>query len=174
MTRQVATFGVLLLMSWVVMLTTHELGHIVGGWLGGAVLLDYELMPWRLPHSLHSPDPHPRLTLWAGPLLGVLVPTLLAFAIRHPYARFIANFCLLANGTYLALAWLSNDRLLDTPRMLAAGTSPALILLFCAVTIPLGYIRFRNDCIRVLGRDPSAPKANEATGSRPPPDQTHS
>ena len=73
----------LLVPSWFVMTFTHETGHIVGGWLGGAKLTDCDLVPWRMPYSFHSPDPCPLLTLWAGPLLGVIVPMSLATLIRR-------------------------------------------------------------------------------------------
>jgi hypothetical protein len=140
----------LCLMSWIVMTVTHELGHIVGGWMGGAELQALDLSPWRLPYSVHSPDPHPKLTLWCGPLVGVLVPMAVALTVRHRYVRFVADFCVLANGVYLLGAWLSGDRFLDTPRMLEAGVHPAWIVLFCMVTIVLGYTRFRADCLAIL------------------------
>ncbi|MEL7264973.1 MAG: hypothetical protein AAFP69_09250 [Planctomycetota bacterium] len=133
---------------------THELGHIIGGACCGATLTDFDLAPWRLPYSLHSPDPHPLVTLWAGPLLGVVVPVLAAVMIRRHWAWFIADFCLIANGGYLALAWLSGDRFLDTPRLLAAGAHPATITVYCVSTISLGYVWFRSDCIRFLTPDP--------------------
>ncbi len=132
-------------MTW-----AHEIGHLLGGWIGGATLIDFELAPWRLPYSLHQPDPNPLMTLWAGPLLGVAIPGALAVVIRRQWATFIADFCLLANGSYLALAWVSGDPHLDTPRLLAAGSHLATISVFCGITICLGYFRFRRDCRAVL------------------------
>lgn len=116
-----ATLAALLAASWITMTTTHELGHLVGGWIGGAELQDFNIVPWRLPYSLHAPDPRPQLTLWSGPLVGALVPFAIGMAIGHPFARFIGDFCLLANGVYLLLGWFSGAGHLDTPRMLAAG-----------------------------------------------------
>lgn len=146
MGNRFVNFGLLLVASWAVMTVSHEVGHIVGGWAGGGTLTDFDLAPWRLPYSVHSPDPNPRLTLWAGPLLGVAA----ALAVRRRWSRFVADFCLIANGTYLALGWATGDPLLDTPKMLAAGTSPALIAAYCAITIGVGYARFRADCVAVL------------------------
>lgn len=140
----------LLLASWCVMTTTHECGHLIGGWLGGATLVEADLWPWHLPQSMHAPDPHPLLTLWSGPLLGVLIPCTIAMLLRRNWMWLFANFCLLANGLYLALAWLSGDNLLDTARLLHAGTPPATIAAFCAVTIPLGYWRLRANILTVL------------------------
>ena len=82
--------------------------------------------------------------------MGVIVPGVLALAVRHPWLVFIADFCLLANGAYLALAWFAGDRLLDTPRLLEAGASPITVGLYCVLTIGLGYLRFRRDCVLLL------------------------
>lgn len=133
----------LLAAAWCAMTFTHEGGHIVGGRLGGATLRDAELRPWRLPYSIHEPDPRPLVTLWSGPILGAIVPLAAAAAIRRDWAWFIAYFCLLANGSYLAAAWISGDRFLDTPQLLAAGAWPASILLYIVVTVVIGYWGFR-------------------------------
>ncbi len=146
--RRRLLFGLMLIAAWVVMTFTHELGHLIGGFVGGAKLTSVDLAPWRLPYSIHSPDPYPLLTLWAGPILGVIVPIGLASFVRSGWTWLIADFCLLANGCYLALAWLSGDRFLDTARLLDAGTHPIWLAAFCTVTIATGYVRFRRDCIR--------------------------
>jgi hypothetical protein len=145
----------LLVVAWCVMVVAHECGHLLGGWLGGGTLQHVELRPWRLPHSLFMPDPKPLVTLCAGPLFGVGLPLLIAIVVRgSPRAKvgawFIADFCLLANGAYLAAAWISGDRHLDTPRLLAAGASPLAIGAFCAAAIGIGYLRFRADCLAVV------------------------
>ena len=44
----------LLVASWVVMTTTHEAGHLLGGWLCGATLIDFQLLPLRLPCTSSS------------------------------------------------------------------------------------------------------------------------
>ncbi len=140
----------MLVTCWVVMTFTHETGHMIGGWVGGATLTDFDIAPWRLPFSLHNPDPYPLLTLWAGPVLGVLVPVIVAILVRHRWTIFIADFCMLANGCYLMLAWFAGDRFLDTPRLLDSGASPIAIAVYCALTIGIGYFRFRQDCLLML------------------------
>ncbi len=132
------------------MTMTHECGHIIGGWLGGATLIEADLLPWHLPHSLYQPDPIPLLTLWSGPIIGVILPAIFALVFRWNWTWFVANFCTLANGCYIATAWTSGDRFLDTPRLLDAGAWPVSILLYCAVTIGFGYFGFRTSCIRLL------------------------
>ena len=132
------------------MTMTHECGHIIGGWQGGATRIEAALLPWHLPHSLYEPDPNPLLTLWCGPVIGVIVPTICAIVFRHTWTWFVANFCLLANGSFLATAWISGDRFLDTPRLLDAGAWPLSILFYCGVTIGFGYFGFRRNCIELL------------------------
>ncbi len=150
MSNRTIIFVALVLASWGVMTLTHEAGHLVAGWLSGAKLVDYDLTPWRLPYSIHHPDPYPRVTIWGGPILGVLIPLLAAATFRKRSTRFIADFCLVANGTYLAVSAFSNDPHLDTQRLLRAGESPLVIALYCLVTIGIGYFRFRNDCISLF------------------------
>ena len=131
----------------------HESGHIIGGWCCGGTLKDADLWPWHLPYSLFDPDPRPLVTLWAGPILGVVLPTLLALVIRRDWAWFIANFCIIANGVYLAVAWWSGDRFLDTQMLLANGASPFAIGTYCVITIAVGYRGFRKSCIRTMNAD---------------------
>ena len=152
--RTIATrslkLGALLLVSWCVMATVHEVGHLLGGWACGGTLREAELRPWHLPHSRFSPDPHPLVTLWSGPLLGILLPMALAAILRQRWAWFIANFCLLANGLYLALAWMTGDKLLDTARLFSEGASAWSVALFCVATIGIGYPRFRHSLMEVF------------------------
>ncbi|MEM1097900.1 MAG: hypothetical protein AAGH92_03830 [Planctomycetota bacterium] len=166
--------GLLVVLSWFVMTLTHELGHVLTGWLGGATLVELELL--GLPYSFYEPNPRPALMLWGGPILGVALPVLavglvgLGFGnggVASRYGWFVADFCVLANGMYLALAWKSGNETLDTARLLEAGVHPAWIAIFCVVTIGVGYVRFRRDVAEVLGRakvdtaddDPQEPDA---------------
>lgn len=148
MSKRLLSFVGLLLASWCVMTFTHETGHMVGGWCCGGTLRSAELAPWRLPYSLFDPDPLPLVTLWCGPLLGVLVPLCLARIVRRDWMWFVAHFCILANGAYLALAWLEGDRWLDTPQLLKHGAHPASIAIYCVLTIGFGYLGFRRACLR--------------------------
>lgn len=132
------------------MTTTHESGHIVGGWLSGGTLQEASLAPWGLPHSRFEPDPRPLVTLWAGPVLGVVVPIMVASIIRRPSAWFVAHFCVLANGVYLALAWITGDNHLDTHRLFAAGCPAWAVAAYCVVTIGVGYVGFRKACVNAL------------------------
>lgn len=130
------------------MTTTHELGHLIGGWACGGSLQTAELAPWRLPYSIFVPDPRPLVTLWCGPLLGIAIPAGIALVVRRDVCWFVAHFCALANGVYLATSWFYGDRYLDAPRLLEYGASPFWLGLYCLLSIGIGYVGFR----RVLGR----------------------
>jgi hypothetical protein len=129
---------------------THELGHVVGGVASGGTLVDADLAPWSLPYSLFNPNPRPLVTLWSGPLMGVLVPLAVAAMVQRDAAWFVAYFCLLANGVYLAIGWVSGDRLLDTAQLLKHGAWPIAIATYCLVTVAVGYTGFRRACVQAL------------------------
>lgn len=148
--RRVLRFVLLLLLSWCVMTFTHESGHVASGLACGGTLLHADLAPWSLPHSHFHPDPYPLVTLWGGPVLGVLVPLALAAALRRKWSWFVAHFCVLANGCYLAAAWFTGESRLDTAKLLAAGASPWAIGVYCAATIAAGYVGFRGACVEAL------------------------
>ncbi len=144
---------------------THEMGHIIGGTLCGGVLQSAELLPWRLPSSIFEPDPLPLVTLWSGLILGVLIPVSFALVIQRQWMWFIANFCILANGVYIATAWFSDARYLDTPKMLEHGASPSAIAVYCLLTIGFGYVGFRRSCIVAL--TPSQHPVESTGGENP-------
>jgi hypothetical protein len=148
--HRILRFMLLLVLAWSVMVMTHELGHIVSGCCLGATLVDFDIRPWGLPYNVFSSDPHPLLILWGGPVLGVLTPLAVAMFFRTPAIWFVADFCLLANGIYLAIAWIAGDSHLDTTRILKHGGSPVLVAMFCLISVGAGYFRFRRDVIAVF------------------------
>ncbi|MDX1961926.1 MAG: hypothetical protein SFX18_02155 [Pirellulales bacterium] len=147
------------------MTVIHESGHVVCGWLGGGTLREADLAPWRLPQSRFAPDPQPLFTLWGGPVIGVLAPLIAALVIRQRWMWFIAYFCILANGVYLAIAWMSGHQQLDTARLLRHGASPISIAAFCVVTIAIGYVGFRRECLDLLA---DGQKDRDAPGNAEP------
>ena len=150
MPKKLLLLAVLLLLSWCVMTLTHEAGHIVGGWCAGGTLKSAELRPWKLPYSTFHPDPAPLFTLWCGPVLGALVPWLIARSIGDDRVWFVAWFCVLANGLYLATSWVTGDQYLDTPQMLKHGAWPLSIAAYCLTTILFGYHGLRRHGLRLF------------------------
>ena len=114
----------------------------------------------------------PLVTLWCGPILGVVVPLVIAMIVRRDWMWFIANFCILANGAYIATAWLSGDRYLDTPKLLEHGAYPITIALYCVLTIGFGYAGFRHSCVQAFAQQMSIMPTSE--GARPQPNVAES
>ncbi len=140
----------LLVVAWYVMTLSHELGHVVCGWLSGGKLVYLDLRPWALPQSMFDPDPNPLARLWGGPILGAVIPCSIALATRRVWVRFIGSFCVLANGTYLTIAWCVGDSFLDTTKLLEHGASPIALAVYCVVCCGYGYVAFRRACREVL------------------------
>ena len=155
---RIVYFVILLIASWCTMTFLHESGHLICGWASGGTLQSADLLPWHLPYSNFEPDPRPLITLWGGPVLGVFIPLVIALALRKDWMWFIAYFCILANGSYLAMAWVSGDKYLDTPKLIEHGAHPATIAIYCLLTIGFGYTGFRRYCLRTL--DPASAKVS--------------
>ena len=88
-------------------------------------------------------NPAPLTVVWAGPILGVLIPLGLwgiALASTMPAAfllRFFAGFCLIANGLYIGIG--SFDAVGDCSEMLHHGSESWQLWCFGAVTVPPGF-----------------------------------
>ncbi|MFK8115686.1 MAG: M50 family metallopeptidase [Rubripirellula sp.] len=153
------TLVVWLAWAWIAMTITHELGHVFVGILSGAELRDLELRPWHLPHSLFVSDSYPLITLWAGPIIGCLVPCIVAIAISKPSVWFVAWFCVLSNGVYLLLGLWAGDPELDSTKLLQAGARPSHLWLAIAITLPVSYAKFRRACVSLFsGTTPAMTK----------------
>jgi|JI10StandDraft_1071094.scaffolds.fasta_scaffold06383_5 hypothetical protein len=145
----------LLAISWVLMTQFHEWGHIIGGYLSGGKLIALDVWPWHLPYSIFEPDPHPLVTLWSGLLVGIVAPFLLALLIRTDSAWFVSHFCWLANGSYIALAWISRDSYLDTTKLLEYGAPTWSIAFYCCLTIGVGYVGLKKAIRNLLKLEPA-------------------
>ena len=78
-----------LLGSWLAMQAAHELGHVLGALLTGGEIATVNLHPLRISHTEMIDNPHPLVVVWAGPLVGVLLPLIvwgLLAATRVPGA----------------------------------------------------------------------------------------
>jgi hypothetical protein len=97
------------------MQVVHETGHVLLARLTGGEVIKVALHPLIVSRTDLGENPHPLAVVWGGPLVGSLLPLLvfaLAAAFRLPGAyliRFIAGFCLIANGVYIGIGWLLAD-----------------------------------------------------------------
>src|SRR5947209_1664490 len=128
--------------SWLGMQAVHESGHVVGAWLTGGRVAKVVLHPLTISRTDLAHNPNPLAVVWAGPLLGVLLPVAfwgVAAGLRMPGAfllRFFAGFCLIGNGAYIAGG--SFGGIGDCGEMLRHGSSIWQLWLFGVVTIPIG------------------------------------
>ena len=139
---QAILIGSTVLGSWLGMQAVHEAGHVASALLTGGRVARVVLHPTTISRTDLDHNPSPLTVVWAGPVVGVLVPLLLwaiATAAKLPSAfvlRFFAGFCLLANGLYIGVGSL--DRIGDCGEMLKHGSEPWQLWLFGVVTAPFG------------------------------------
>ncbi len=132
----------LLLASWLGMQAVHEFGHVVGSWFTGGQVARVVLHPLTISRTDLAENPYPCVVVWAGPLLGCVLPVAAwgaAAGFGWPGAyllRFFAGFCLIANGAYIAAG--SFDRIGDAGVMLRHGSPIWLLWAFGAVAVPPG------------------------------------
>jgi Peptidase M50B-like len=131
-----------LVASWLGMQDVHELGHVLGAWLSGGRVARVVLHPLTISRTDLADNPSPLVVVWAGPVLGVLLPVaawVLVALLRPASAyllRFFTGFCLIANGAYLAGG--SVEGIGDCGEMLRHGSPVWLLWLFGGLTVPAG------------------------------------
>ena len=140
--HQIILIGSTLLGSWLGMQAVHESGHVLGAWLTGGRVSKVVLYPLTISRTDLDDNPNPLIVVWAGPLLGVLLPLVgwgIAAGWHMPGAyvlRFFAGFCLIGNGAYIGLG--SFDEVGDAGDMLRHGSVLWQLWLFGIMTAPAG------------------------------------
>ncbi|MBI1312205.1 hypothetical protein GC176_13020 [bacterium] len=133
----------LLPLCWFGMMIVHEAGHVVGAWLTGGKVTSVVLHPLAISRTDVEPNPRPHFVVWAGPVVGVLVPIGIwrMFALfQRPETfllRFFAGFCAVANGLYLGVG--SFDRVGDAGDLLRSGAESWQLWLFGFLTSVVGF-----------------------------------
>src|SRR5689334_21281964 len=144
MTRiaQINLITSLALLSWLAMQGVHEFGHIAGAWAAGGQVERVVLYPTTISRTDLSSNPHPLAVVWAGPIVGIVVPLLAWIAARKIWPRgsyllrFFAGFCLIANGAYIGAG--SFGRIGDAGTMLRYGSGLWQLWLFGLVATAFG------------------------------------
>ena len=130
-------------LSWFAMMATHELGHVVGAVVSGGQVERVVLHPLTISRTDVKPNPNPLLVVWAGPLLGCILPLVIGLvvpkrsAVFRNTALFFAGFCLLANGVYIGFG--AFDSVGDCGEMLQHGSPIWLLFTFGAIAIGVGF-----------------------------------
>ncbi|HUG18675.1 MAG TPA: hypothetical protein VMM56_06825 [Planctomycetaceae bacterium] len=127
-------------LCWLLMMLVHEFGHVLGAWATGGTVERVIWHPLAFSRTDVAPNPAPLIVVWAGPLLGGLLPfAAWVMLYRFPWAfvlRFFAGFCLIANGGYIGLG--SFDRLGDCGPMLSHGSPMWVLWVFGATYAAAG------------------------------------
>ena len=140
--HQVLLIGSFLPLCWFSMMAVHELGHVLGAVATGGRVERVVLHPLTISRTDVSPNPRPLLVVWAGPVVGVLLPLGLLLAakwnkVKWAYMlQFSAGFCLIANGAYIGIG--SFGKIGDAGELLRHGSPIWCLWLFGAVCFPFG------------------------------------
>ncbi len=123
------------------MQAVHEFGHVAGAWMTGGRVATVVLHPLTISRTDLAANPDPLTVVWAGPVLGCVLP-LIAWWVTRRWSwsfllRFFAGFCLIANGAYIAVG--AFDRVGDCGEMLKHGSAMWQLWLFGLVTVPVGF-----------------------------------
>ena len=139
---QIILIVFLIAFSWLAMQAVHELGHVLGAWATGGTVTKVVLHPLTISRTDVNPNPRPLLVVWAGPVLGVVLP-LLAFGIAQCLKwpglylfQFFAGFCLIANGAYIGGGSL--EGFADAGDMLRHGSSVWQLIVFGVISVAFG------------------------------------
>lgn len=130
----------ILWIGWLTMMLVHETGHVLGAIASGGTIRQVVWHPMVLSRTDVEPNPHPLIELWAGPIVGSLLPLIaasicLAFRLRTAYLIWVvAGFCLIANGAYIGIG--AFDPVGDARELIAHGMSrwPLALFGFIAAT----------------------------------------
>lgn len=129
-------------LSWLAMMAVHEFGHVFHAWLSGGQVARVILDPLTFSRTDFAHNPRPLFVAWGGPIWGCVIPVLLWAGVhlalrRYGYlVRFLAGFCLIANGAYIAGGVLLEAG--DAADMLRHGSPWWVLVLFGLPAMALG------------------------------------
>jgi hypothetical protein len=141
--RQFLLIAGLVWSSWLCMMLVHEAGHVIGALLTGGHIKQVVWHPFVFSRTDVEPNPSPIIEVWAGPMIGCVIPFGLSLSIKLTRWRlkymlsFFASFCLIANGLYIGIG--SIDPIGDTRQLVHLGVSRITILTFGIVASSIGF-----------------------------------
>jgi hypothetical protein len=139
---QVVLIAATLSLSWLGMQVVHESGHVLAAWAGGETVHRVVLRPLAISRTDATRDRRPLLVAWGGAAVGATLPLgmfALARALRWNRShllRFLAGFCLVANGAYLGVGAFNGDG--DAGDLLRFGAPRWSLFAFGLTATPAG------------------------------------
>ena len=133
---------------WLAMQLLHELGHLLAAWRLGIEVVQFHFGLLTISHTMLNDVGQSQTTLlavtWAGPMAGMILPLVIwgavaLFRCQEAFlARFLAGFCLVANGCYLLCG--PSDGYADTGVLLANGAMRWQLAVIGIIGITLGFL----------------------------------
>ncbi len=149
----------LLVASWYLMQAVHELGHVLAALVTGGTVQQIVMNPLEFSRTDIDPNPSPGLVVWAGPIIGCLLPLVIWLCMtRSPTVvrkslQFFAGFCLIANGGYIGMGAAAGIG--DCGEMLRTGTPSWAMHGFGLVAVAAGlYLWHRLGSVQEFWRHP--------------------
>ena len=140
--RRALVVAVALYPCWLGMMAVHEAGHVLHAWASRGTVSAVRVPLAGFSITEYSTNPHPHFVAWGGAVWGSMLP-LLAWALFRTFrwpgrraAQFFAGFCLIANGVYLGVGWIT--RAGDAGDILNHGTPVWVLVAFGAVATAAG------------------------------------
>ena len=128
---------------WLAMMAVHEAGHVAHAWASGGTVSAVRVPLAGFSITEFSTNPRPHFVAWGGLLWGSLLPVVawaalaaLRFGRAVGAAQFFAGFCLVANGAYLGVGWVTGAG--DAGDLVEYGTPVWALALVGAVAIGAG------------------------------------
>jgi hypothetical protein len=156
-----------LYLCWLAMMAVHEAGHVLHAWLTGGTVSAVRVPLLGFSVTEFSMNPRPHFVTWGGPTWGCVLPLLLYAAWRATrlpgmaWVQFFAGFCLVANGAYLGVGWLTGAG--DAGDLVAYGTPVWVLVVFGLVTGGAGLFLWH---LLGLEHRPSPPSLQPRSGER--------
>jgi hypothetical protein len=141
--RQILLIASILWLSWLTMMLVHEGGHVLGALATGGAVRRVVWHPAVISRTDVSPNPHPLIELWAGPIFGSMIPLILAGAasllrLRAAFLSWvIAGFCLIANGAYIGIGAVRPIG--DAAKLVAHGMARWPMAMFGVIAVAGGF-----------------------------------
>jgi hypothetical protein len=140
--HQILLIATFLPLCWLLMQAVHELGHVACALATGGTISRVVLSPLTISRTDTSGSARPLLVVWAGPVVGSVLPLLLLGVCKATLRnwsymlQFFAGTCLIANGGYIGVG--SFGKVGDAGDMIRLSSPLWSLWLFGLIALPAG------------------------------------